>query len=230
MSLALFDLDNTLLIGDSDYEWNRFLIDQGALDAGRFREINDDFMAAYEDGTLDMEAFCRVIFGALSDYPLTVLKTWRERFVSERIRGKVAPKAKDLLAHHRALGDDIVMVTATSSFVVRPIADLLGIDTVLATRPEVVGNHFTGAIVGPACFREGKIWHAEQYVEAQGMDRCKSGADAVFYTDSHNDLPLMEWVSKPVAVDPDSRLRKYAQERGWQVLSLRDDEPLAFRG
>ncbi|SEO47235.1 HAD family hydrolase [Aquisalimonas asiatica] len=230
MSLALFDLDNTLLVGDSDYEWNRFLIDQGALDPGRFREINDDFMAAYEDGTLDMEAFCRVIFEALSDYPLTVLEAWRERFVQDRIQDKVAPRAPDLLAQHRAHGDDLVMVTATNDFVVRPIADLLGIDTVLATRPEVVANHFTGALVGPACFREGKIWHVERYLEAQGRDSREAAANAVFYSDSHNDLPLMEWVSTPVAVDPDSRLRDCARERGWQVLSLRDQEPLAFRG
>lgn len=222
MSLALFDLDNTLLVGDSDYEWNQFLIDQGALDPGRFREINDDFLASYEDGTLDMESFCRVIFGALRTYSLPVLEEWRDIFVRECIKDKVAPRAPDLLAHHRARGDDLVMVTATNEFVVRPIADLLGIENVLATRPEVQGQYFTGALVGPACFREGKIWHVERYLEEQGENCREAARGAVFYSDSHNDLPLMEWVNTPVAVDPDESLRDCARERGWQVLSLRD--------
>lgn len=222
MSLAMFDLDNTLLVGDSDYEWNNFLIEKGVLDAREFRQVNEAFLASYEDGTLDMEGFCRTIFSALRVHPIEVLKDLRATFIEERIRQTIAPQAPALLGGHRQRGDELIMVTATNDFVVEPIADLLGIETVLATHADIRDGRFTGELVGPPCFREGKIWHIESYLEQSGRDPASVAAAAAFYTDSHNDLPLMEWVGEPVAVDPDDSLREYAHRAGWRVMSLRD--------
>lgn len=221
MSLVLFDLDNTLLVGDSDYEWNNFLIEQGLLDPVVFRNVNEEFLSSYEDGSLDMESFCREIFEALSVYSIATLESCRRTFIKKCIRDKIALGAPALIDHHRACGDELVMVTATNNFVVRPIAELLGIDTILATQPHIKDEHFTGALMGPACFREGKIWHVERYLRQLGKNLHMVRRDALFYSDSHNDIPLMQWVSSPVAVDPDNILLAHATQNNWPVISLR---------
>lgn len=218
MALALFDLDNTLLDGDSDYLWGRFLCRIGEVDAATYEAENEAHYRAYTEGTLDIHAFLRFSLAPLARNDIATLCGWRRRFVDEEIRPRVAPGAAALVAHHRSRGDSCLIVTATNRFVTAPIAALLGIGTLLATEPAMHQGRFTGEAAGTPCFREGKVERLQAWCDAYG----RSMADSWFYSDSLNDLPLLEAVTHPVTVRPDTRLLALAHERAWPVLDLLD--------
>lgn len=218
MHLALFDLDNTLLAGDSDYLWGRFLVDAGVVDAATYEVTNRRFHEQYKAGELDIHAFQRFSLQPLIERPTAEMRALRERFVEEHIRPIVAPGAERLLARHRARGDELAIITATNRFVTEPIAELLGVPELLATEPERVEGRYTGAIEGTPCYREGKVERLREWAATRDRDY----RDTWFYSDSHNDLALLETVEHPVAVDPDETLAEAARERGWPIISLRE--------
>ncbi len=222
LGLAIFDLDNTLLAGDSDYLWGRFLAEEGIVDGEAYERENLRFYQQYQAGTLDIHEFLRFSLRPLADNEPPALERWRARFVAERIQPIVLPGARALIERHRAGGDELLIITATNRFVTEPIAALFGIPSLLATEPEQVGGRFTGAVAGVPCFREGKITRLRAWLADSGGDLSGS----CFYSDSHNDIPLLELVERAVAVDPDEALSRHAHARGWPVISLRDsDEP-----
>ena len=217
MALALFDLDNTLLAGDSDYLWGCFLAREGLVDGEAYERENLRFYRDYQAGRLDIHEFLRFALRPLADHDPALLEAVRARFLEETIAPIVAPGARDLLARHRAAGDRVAIVTATNRFVTGPIAALLGVDDLLATEPQRVDGRYTGEPDGVPCFREGKVTRLHAWLAQEGLDL----AGSWFYSDSLNDLPLLEAVDHPVAVDPDPTLAATAAERGWPVISLR---------
>ena len=218
MALALFDLDNTLLGGDSDYLWGRFLVEQGLVDGERYERENARYYAQYRAGTLDIREFLRFALQPLATHDLATLHAWRARYLKDKIAPILLPAAQDLVEKHRAQGDTLLIITATNRFVTEPIAAMYGIEHLLATDPEMVAGRYTGEISGVPCYREGKVQRLEMWLADQGMEMGESW----FYSDSHNDLPLLECVTHPVAVDPDETLRQEAESKGWPVISLRD--------
>jgi HAD superfamily hydrolase (TIGR01490 family) len=218
MSVALFDLDNTLLCGDSDYQWGRFLIDQGLVDRAVYERENQRFFENYQAGTLDIYAFSRFAYKPLAQHSLDVLQNLRERYIEQKIQPIILPKARELLAWHRQQGDLLVIITSTNRFVTEPIAELLGVSTLIATEPEFKDGRFTGELHGIPCFQQGKVDRLHLWLEAAGC----SLKDSWFYSDSHNDIPLLEAVTYPVAVDADEKLKKVAFQRGWPMISLRN--------
>jgi HAD superfamily hydrolase (TIGR01490 family) len=220
MELVLFDLDNTLLAGDSDYEWAQFLIDRGVLDRAAYEAENDRFFAQYKAGTLDIGEFLAFQLAPLARYPRARLDAWHAEFMDAKIRPMIGAPARDLVARHRDAGHLCAIVTATNSFVTAPIAREFGVPHLIATEPEARGDGYTGGVAGVPAFREGKVERLEQWLSALGRPLA-SFAASWFYSDSHNDLPLLERVTRPVAVDPDERLRGVAQGRGWPIVSLR---------
>ncbi len=217
MSLALFDLDNTLLGGDSDYLWGRFLIEQGIVDGEIYEQKNLEFYRQYERGELDIQEFLAFGLEPLAQHPVATLTAWRERFLAEKIDPIILPAARALLDEHRALGHTLVIITATNRFITEPIAERLGVEHLLATEIEMRDGRYTGRGEGTPCFREGKVVRLHEWLERQQQDLAVSW----FYSDSHNDLPLLRAVRTPVAVDPDARLREHAETQGWPVISLR---------
>jgi HAD superfamily hydrolase (TIGR01490 family) len=217
MALALFDLDNTLLDGDSDYLWGCFLVEHGIVDADTYQAQNQRFYDQYLEGSLDIQEFLRFQLQPLADNPNSRLESWRTRYLDEKIDPVMLPKARHLLDRHRARGDDLVIVTATNRFITEPIALRFGVQHLIATDPEVVAGQFTGAVQGTPCFQHGKVTRLQAWLN----EHRQSLAGSWFYSDSHNDLPLLERVDNPVAVDPDERLQREAQQRGWPIISLR---------
>ncbi|HAZ98314.1 HAD-IB family hydrolase [Halomonas sp. CnH100-B] len=218
MSLAIFDLDNTLLSIDSDHAWGEFLLEQGAVDPVAYREANERFMADYNAGTLDMAAFLEMALKPLADNSPEQLAAWHQQFMASKIEPHILPKAEELLARHRTKGDTLLIITATNRFITGPIAERLGVDDLIAVEPEMIDGRYTGRVDGVPSYREGKVTRLQAWLEAQ--DLTMDGA--WFYSDSHNDLPLLEKVEHPVAVDPDDTLRQVAEERNWRIMSLRD--------
>jgi len=216
-NLVLFDLDNTLLAGDSDFEWAQFLIERGVLDREVFEARNQEFFDQYKNGTLDIHEFLDFQLKPLSRHPRRVLDDWHARFMQEKILPMVRPRARELVERHRA--DLRVIVTATNSFVTAPIAREFGIDNLIATEPAQAGGEFTGGVSGTPCFRDGKVKRVEEWLAARGQPLA-SFAQSWFYSDSLNDLPLLKNVTHPVAVDPDDTLRAHARKHGWQIISL----------
>ena len=220
MNLTLFDLDNTLLNGDSDFEWSQFLIRIGVLDRELFEAKNLAFYEHYKAGTLDIQEFLDFQLKPLSRHARKTLDEWHQRFMREQALGMITRPARDLVERHRAAGDVCVIITATNSFVTAPIAREFGVEHLIATEPEHKNGEFTGNVSGVPCFREGKIIRLEDWLAARGWT-LDSFADTTFYSDSLNDLPLLCRVKNPVAVDPDDTLRAHAEQHGWQVMSLR---------
>ncbi|MFO1362191.1 MAG: HAD family hydrolase [Burkholderiales bacterium] len=220
MELALFDLDNTLLAGDSDYEWAQFLIDRGVLDRAAYESENDRFFAQYKAGTLDIFEFLAFQLAPLARHPRAELDAWHAAFMAERVRPMIGAPARRLVAQHRDAGALCAIVTATNSFVTAPIAREFAVAHLIATEPETRDGAFTGGVAGIPAFREGKVARLEQWLAALGRP-LEAFAASWFYSDSHNDLPLLERVTRAVAVDPDERLRAVAAARGWPVISLR---------
>ena len=220
MNLALFDLDNTLLNGDSDFEWSQFLIEQGVLDRELFEAKNLAFYEQYKAGTLDIHAFLDFQLKPLSRHPRRELDRWHEDFMRIKVRPMMSTAGKKLVASHQAAGDICVIITATNSFVTAPIAHEYGVEFLIATEPEQKDGEFTGLVHGVPSFREGKITRLEAWMAQHGWT-WGSFADSIFYSDSLNDLPLLTLVKNPVAVDPDDTLRAHAELHGWRIITLR---------
>ena len=220
MRLVLFDLDNTLLAGDSDYEWGQFLIDQGVLDRAHHETRNQAFYEDYKAGRLDIYAFLNFSLRPLATHTRAQLDAWHAEYMRTRILPMITAPARALVDKHLEDADLVAIITATNSFVAAPIAKAFGIQHLIATEPEEVNGRFTGEVAGTPCFREGKITRLEQFLEHHGT-RLDCLTSSRFYSDSLNDLPLLEKIQHPVAVDPDPTLRAYAIERGWPVISLR---------
>jgi HAD superfamily hydrolase (TIGR01490 family) len=220
MKLALFDLDNTLLNGDSDFEWSQFLISIGILDRELFEVKNQTFYDQYKAGTLDIHEFLDFQLKPLSRHSRKVLDDWHRQFMAENIMPMVTPQSRALVKQHLDAGNVCVIITATNSFVTAPIAKVFGIEHIIATEPEHIDGEFTGRVADVPCFREGKITRLDNWLSAQGW-RLDSFEDSVFYSDSMNDLPLMCKVKHPVAANPDATLRAHAEQHGWPIISLR---------
>ncbi|GAB3674472.1 histidinol-phosphatase [Salinisphaera aquimarina] len=219
MDLTLFDLDHTLLADDSDYQWNRFLVDEGVVDRTLYERENERFHDQYKAGNLDIHAYQRFALAPLLTHALDDMHALRARFVAERIQPVVARHARALVALHRERGDALAIITATNRFITEPIAELLDIDTLIATDPEIVDGAYTGEIAGTPSFQEGKIARAQAWVAAQPQ----AFERVTFYSDSHNDLPLLRWADVAIAVDPDDTLAAAARDAGWPIISLRGE-------
>jgi len=221
MNLALFDLDNTLLAGDSDFEWAQYLIGRGVLDREVHEARNLEFYEQYKAGTLDIHAFLDFQLAPLARHPRAELDAWHREFLATRIRPQIGAAARALVEKHRAAGDLLAIVTATNSFVTGPIAREFGIPHLIATIPAQENGRFTGKPRGLPSFREGKITRVDAWLESLGL-WLGGFEQSWFYSDSHNDLPLLEKVTHPVAVDADEKLARVAAARGWSQISLRD--------
>jgi HAD superfamily hydrolase (TIGR01490 family) len=213
MTLALFDLDYTLLSGDSDHAWGHFLVERALVDPEAFAAGTDYYMAEYESGRLDIHEFLAFQLAPLAEIPREKLNRLREEFLEEKIRPMVTAAARALVSSHRERGDTLAIITATNDFITRPISRLFDIEHLIATELELANGAYTGAIVGEPCFREGKVSRLHAWLAQTGL----SLKDSWFYTDSRNDLPLLEAVDHPVAVNPDAVLEAEAARRGWPV-------------
>lgn len=217
MALAIFDLDNTLIGGDSDHLWGQFVHEQGLVDGENFAAQADAFYSDYDAGKLDIDAYLRFALSPLRGHSVAVAASWHQQFMLEKIDPIMLPRAAKLVEEHRARGDQLLIITATNAFITRPIADRLGIDELIACEAEIADGVYTGEPIGIPSFQEGKVTRLRAWVE----DRDATLKGAWFYSDSHNDLPLLEIVDNPVAVDPDAKLTARAKELGWPVMSLR---------
>ena len=217
--MVLFDLDNTLLDGDSDYEWAQFLIEQGVLERDSYEQRNQEFFDQYKTGKLDIYAFLDFQLAPLAQYPRAQLDSWHAQFMELKILPMIREAARNLVARSLREGHLCAIVTATNSFVTAPIAREFGVAHLVATEPEEIHGRFTGKVQGIPCFREGKITRVEQWLAGQGK-HWSDFPESRFYSDSHNDLPLLERVTHPIAVRPDATLRQTALARGWEVIGL----------
>jgi len=217
LPLALFDLDNTLLAGDSDYLWGEFLVERGVVDEHYYARENERFYREYQAGTLDIHAWLAFQLRPLAEHEPGFMLDLRRQFLEEKIRPIILPAGRALIEYHRRRGDTPLIITATNSFITRPIAASLGIEHLLATEPELVAGRYTGGVTGIPCFRSGKVDRLSAWLTENRTDL----AGSWFYSDSHNDLPLLQLVEHPVAVNPDDTLARYAASRSWPILDLR---------
>ncbi|WP_137718900.1 HAD family hydrolase [Methylobacillus flagellatus] len=220
MRLAIFDLDNTLLAGDSDFQWGQFLIEEGYLDREQHLARNLQFYEDYKQGNLDIYAFLDFQLKPLSEIPRAELEQLHARYMERKVRPMMTDLAQALVDKHKAQGDELLVITATNSFVTTPIAKAYGIDQLIGTTPEQIDGQFTGGVTGTPSFQHGKITRLNEWLSARGQSLADYET-VWFYSDSHNDLPLMQLVAQPVAVDPDDTLRAYAEAHGWPIISLR---------
>lgn len=218
MSLAIFDLDNTLIADDSDYLWGQYLVDLGVVDSDFYACANEKFYQDYKQGTLDINEFLKFSLKPLADNDTQQLYRWRESFIREIIVPLLLKPAQELVNKHRDQGDTLLVITATNRFVTEAIVALYGIENLLASTPEFIDGRFTGGIIGAPCFQEGKVTQLQQWLQKSGGNLRNSW----FYSDSHNDIPLLKLVENPVAVDPDQQLQQHAQQLGWPIISLRN--------
>lgn len=218
MTLAIFDLDNTLIADDSDYLWGQFLVELGVVDREHYEHANTHFYAQYKAGTLDIGEFLAFALKPLADHPPEQLYRWRRQFVEQKIQPILLPAARQLVDKHKQQGHTPLVITATNRFVTEPIVALYGIEQLIATTPAMQEGRYTGGYEGAPCFQTGKVTRLQQWLEQQQADLQGSW----FYTDSHNDLSLLLQVEHPVAVDPDDKLRSIALEKGWPIISLRN--------
>jgi len=217
VTLAIFDLDNTLIGGDSDNLWGEFVCEQGLVDGDDFAAKNDQFYEDYKSGSLDIIAYLRFALGTLKGHSSEELDGWHRDFMAAKIAPIMLPRAAALIADHRARGHELLIITATNHFITKPIADALGVPDILACEAEIVDGLYTGEPSGTPSYHAGKVTRLHNWLD--GRDTTLDGA--WFYSDSHNDLPLLELVDNPVAVDPDEKLLVRATELGWPVISLR---------
>ena len=218
MPLALFDLDNTLIAGDSDHGWGEFLVTKNIVDADYYKRMNDQFYQDYQNGQLDMSAYLEFSLAPLGKLSYLELEQLHHQFMKEVIEPLWLPKAETLLQKHRDNGDTLIIITSTNRFVVEPICNKLGVEHLIATELEQQNNQYTGYVSGIPSYKEGKVTRLSQWLEQSGL----SMEGSSFYSDSINDLPLLEIVDHPVAVDPCPQLREVALQRGWDIISLRD--------
>ncbi|MEE9332211.1 MAG: HAD family hydrolase [Methylophilaceae bacterium] len=219
-NLALFDLDNTLLAGDSDYSWSLFLISEGLLDEATHADRNEQFYTDYKNGCLDIDEFLQFQLQPLAQHAKTFLDALHLKYMDKVIRPMMTDKAQALVNKHKAEGDLCLIITATNSFVTSPIATAYGIEHLIGTDPEVVDGEFTGNVAGLPSFQEGKVTRLNDWLTTRGQ-QLTDFKTSYFYSDSHNDLPLMRLVTNPVAVDADPQLTAYAEENEWPRISLR---------
>ena len=217
MNLAIFDLDNTLIAGDSDHAWGEFLVEQNLVDQQRYKAQNDQFYADYCAGKLNIIAYSEFVFSFLAQHDVAYLQQLHQQFMREVIQPLMLPKAQALIEKHRAAGDELLIITATNRFITQPIGEAFGIPQVLATEPEQINGRYSGKVLGVPCYKEGKITRYQAWLSKQN----KRFDTVYFYSDSHNDLPLLSIVDEPIVVDPDEKLLAHAQENSWQVMSLR---------
>ncbi|MDO7653755.1 MAG: HAD-IB family hydrolase [Porticoccus sp.] len=218
MPLALFDLDNTLIAGDSDHGWGEFLVGKKIVDADYYKQMNDQFYQDYQNSQLDMSAYLEFSLAPLGKLSHIELKQLHSQFMVEVIEPLWLTKAETLLQKHRDSGDTLMIITSTNRFVVEPICNKLGVEHLIATELEQKNDQYTGQVSGIPSYKEGKVTRLNQWLEQSGLDMAGSS----FYSDSINDLPLLEIVDHPVTVDPCSQLRVVALQRGWDIISLRD--------
>ena len=219
-NLALFDLDNTLLAGDSDYNWSLFLISEGLLDAKTHFERNEQFYADYKAGQLNIVEFLKFQLIPLSEHPKAFLDELHKKYMQKIIHPMMTVKAQALVDKHKAAGDLCIVITATNSFVTKPIATAYGIEHLIGSDPEMLNGQYTGGVTGVPTYKEGKVTRINQWLAERGK-KLSDFETSYFYSDSHNDLPLMKLVTNPVAVDADEILTAYAQEQAWPLISLR---------
>jgi len=218
MQLAIFDLDHTLLAGDSDYAWGQFLARVGAVDREEYEARNRAFYEDYLAGKLDIDAFLKFSLSPLATHDPAQLAVWHEQFMLEMIDPMITPTSLALVAQHRKQGHTLMIITATNAFITRPIAKRFGIEHLLATEPELVDGRYTGNYIGIPTFQAGKVTALERWLQNQAQQPEQTW----FYSDSRNDIPLLERVDHPVAVDPDPYLRAHAESLGWPIISLRE--------
>ena len=219
MALAIFDLDHTLLSGDSDHVWGQFLVDTKIVEPEHHQRQNDYFYEKYKAGCLDIEEYLTFALKPLTEQPLEKMLTLRETFIEQRIKPLITDKARALISKHQQAGDELLIITATNAFVTRPIATLLGFVELIAPEPEFIEGQYTGGITGIPSFQQGKVTRLEMWLAEKQIDL----AGAFFYSDSHNDLPLLNIVDNPIAVDADEILTETAIRNGWPIISLRND-------
>ncbi len=217
MALAIFDLDNTLLGGDSDYLWGEFLVENELVDGASYQRSNQDFYDQYLAGTMDIFEFLAFQLKPLADNSPADLERWRSQFLVEKIDPIILPAAQNLIAHHRQQGDTLLIITATNSFITAPIAQKLGIPHLIATEAEIIDGLYTGDVAGTPSYQHGKVERLQDWLSTQNQTLVGS----YFYSDSHNDLPLLNMVEHPVAVDSDPKLLAIAKQQGWKTISLR---------
>lgn len=215
-ALAIFDLDNTLLAGDSDALWGEFIAQHGHVDKEEYQQENQRFYEQYKAGTLDINEFLRFSLKPLSQLSMAELAQLHQTFMHECIIPIISKQARELVEQHRNSGNILLIITATNDFITAPIAKELGIENLLATNAEIVNNQYTGQVAGTPCFQEGKVTRLNSWLEETGYRL----ENSYFYSDSHNDIPLLKEVSYPIAVDPDEKLKEYATNQGWKVLQL----------
>lgn len=217
MALAIFDLDNTLIAGDSDHSWGEFLVTQQLVDKAHFQQVNDQFYADYVAGNLDIYAYLEFSLQPLTTMTIAELALLHEQFMQRVIKPMQLPKAQALLQQHRDAGDRLLIITSTNRFVVEPICHSLGITEILASEAEIIHGRYTGKTLGVPTYKEGKVTRLNSWLE----EHHESLAGSWFYSDSINDLPLLLKVEHPVAVDPCPALRQVAEQKNWPIISLR---------
>jgi HAD superfamily hydrolase (TIGR01490 family) len=223
MNIALFDLDNTLLPLDSDYEWGQFLVRHGAVDAESFAARNAEFYEQYQDGTLNPVEYLEFALGTLSRFPRGQLDDWHEQFMAEVIQPSIRPEALALVRKHQDADDLVAIITATNRFVTQPIATAFGVTHLIAAEPELADDRsITGRLLGTPPFGHGKVINTRQWLASRGK-RLEDFARSTFYSDSQNDIPLLSAVTHPVATNPNARLASHAEAHGWPILQLFDD-------
>ncbi|MFT5135339.1 MAG: HAD superfamily phosphoserine phosphatase-like hydrolase [Arenicella sp.] len=229
MALALFDLDNTLLNGDSDHAWGLFLAKVGAVDVQKQQQQQNYFYQQYQDGSLDILKFLEYQLAPLAHFSLTHLEAWRSEFIDTVIKPMIDSGKPELIEKHRLQNDELVIITATNDFITRPIANELGVATLIATQAEMLNGKYTGKCKGTPCFQAGKVERLEQWLSSIRMGTTQGGSmkadpeqskykERYFYSDSINDLALLELVDHPIAVTPDDKLRAHAKELHWQII------------
>lgn len=217
MALVLFDLDETLLAGDSDYEWGRYLVSVGKVDRVSYEKENERFYQEYLVGRLDIHEYLRFALRPLAENPYSELCRWREEYIETHIRPIIKPKACAIIDQHREASDHLAIITATNRFITSPVQKILNVATLIATEPAMKDGEFTGEVEGIPCFGPGKVARVNEWLKGNSYGIEGSW----FYSDSHNDIPLLELVDHPVAVDADKKLTRHAMKKGWQCLSLK---------
>lgn len=218
MTLAIFDLDGTLLSGDSDYNWGQFLVEEGIVDADTYKTANDKFYQDYLSGSLDIHEYLAFSLAPLTQFNQAQLDDLHSKFMAKKIMPMMQDKALNLIKEHKEKGHFLMIITATNAFVTGPISRYFGMDHLIAPMPEIKEGRYTGKVTGIPSFQEGKVTRLNAWLEETGH----SLEGSYFYSDSHNDLPLLELVSQPIVVDGDDKLSQLAEQRNWQHISLRD--------